>query len=132
MKEAEGGDTVEKQLRVIEAIRLVLLRAEAARALSWLWPSNSIPCTSHAAGATAVQAKVNSTDSKPLAGFSSILRLSPVRHRVLSTFLSRWVVSSILVSLYDARCMCVLGAAFQRMCASDVRLLFSQIFDDVV
>ncbi|CAM9406498.1 unnamed protein product, partial [Ectocarpus fasciculatus] len=87
------GEAPEKQQRIrceLEAVRLVLLRAEAARALSWLWPSNSINSASHAAGASAVRAKVNSTYSEPLAGLTLVLRRRAVRHRVLLAALSRY------------------------------------------
>ncbi|CAM9406351.1 unnamed protein product [Ectocarpus fasciculatus] len=88
-KAAEGGETAKKQLHELEAIRLVLLRGEAARALSWLWPSNSTLSTSHAAGAM-IRVRVTTTPGTPLAGLSGILRRRAVRQRVLFTAFHRY------------------------------------------
>ena len=59
-KKVAGKDATEKQLHSLEAIRLLLLRVEAVRAVSWLWPSGVL-CIVHAAAEDSGRTKATST-----------------------------------------------------------------------
>eukprot|EP00752_Nemacystus_decipiens_P016324 g14599.t1 len=76
----EGKDTAESQLRSVEAVqRLLPMRMEAVRAVSWLWPSDA-PSVNHAA---AEEASRNATTSTPLTSLLPILRRRTRSPRIL-------------------------------------------------
>lgn len=76
----------EMDLHRLEAIRRLLLRVEAVRAVSWLWPSDA-RAIAHAADGTTARAK---TASMPLRTILPILRQRS-RRPVLFVALFRWV-----------------------------------------
>lgn len=82
----------DKDLHRLEAIRRLLLRVEAVRAVSWLWPSD-VRATPHTAEGTTAQTK---TAFVPLRTMLPILRRRYRRRDVLLVAVFRWVVQSWL------------------------------------
>ena len=86
--EVDGKDAKEEQLNGLEGIRRVLLRVEAARAVSLLWPVGT-----HTTARAAEGTRRTGTTSAPLRMMLPILRRRARTPRVLLAALFRWVVS---------------------------------------
>ena len=84
-----GNKATEEQLNSLEGTRRVLMRVDAIRAVSWLWPRDA-PSADQAA-ATEGTCKPNVT-SGPLTSMMPILRQRARRPRVLLGALFRWAV----------------------------------------
>lgn len=86
-KISRGQDATQEQLHGLERIHRLLLREEAAHAISWSWPGDT-PSSNQAVKRTAKSKKL----STPVASVIPILRLRAARPRVLLTALLRLVV----------------------------------------
>ena len=84
-KKVGGKDATKEQMHTLEAIRRLLMRAEAVDAVSWLWASNA-PSTAEE-GSNKFE-----TTPTPLASMLPILRRRAGRPRVLLAALFRWVI----------------------------------------
>lgn len=82
----DGTDATEEQLHKLEAIRRVLLTVEAARALSWLWHTES-PQMDPVSESSCAQ--TGWTDGTPLKAMLPLLRRRAGRRGVLLAALSR-------------------------------------------
>lgn len=80
----------EKLLHKLEAIRRMLLQVEAARAVSWLWPSGDEPPIAPAA----ISLSNTKVAPAPLVSMVSILKCRARRRGVLVAALNRWVMMS--------------------------------------
>lgn len=88
-KATDGKDATEEQLLGMDGIRRVLLRVEAARAVSLLWPDTP---TTTADGAAQGTSRTETTTSAQLTRMLPILRRRARRPRVLLAALLRWAV----------------------------------------
>ncbi len=87
-KKIYGEDATEEQLQNLEATRRLLLRVEAVRAASWLWPSSEVPPIAQPAAEGPSTARKAST---PVVAMLPILRRRARRRGVIWGSLIRWV-----------------------------------------
>ena len=92
-----GEDATQDQLPTWQAIRRLLVRVEAVRALSWLWPSRA-PCLTHAAEGTS-----RSTASTPLTLMLPLVGRTAGARRALLRSLFRWA-GTLAVRYFFSRC----------------------------
>lgn len=88
-KTIEGKKATEEQLNSMEGTRRVLMRVDAVRAVSWLWPRDAASADQAAAAEGTCKPKVT---SGPLTSMMPILRRRARRPRVLLAALFRWAV----------------------------------------
>ncbi len=82
-KKASGSGAKEEQLNGLEAVRRVLLRVEAARAVSWVWPGGAPDFGHDSSGTRGKTSTSTSTKKMPLAAMALALRRRPLRGGVL-------------------------------------------------
>ncbi len=84
-KKIEGKEATEKQLHGLRGVRRLLMRAGAARAVSWLWQNEDAPPVRASVRSPSKQAKI----SAPLTAMLPILRGRAERSRVLLAAVTR-------------------------------------------
>ncbi|CAM9890975.1 unnamed protein product [Scytosiphon promiscuus] len=84
-KTVDGEPATEEQLRGLEGVRQLLLRAEAVQAISWLWP-REFPAVARAAQGNRAKPSV----SGPLASMLPLMVRRARRRRVLLAAMSRY------------------------------------------
>ena len=78
-KKVSRSRATEEDVNRLEAIRRLLLRVEAVRAISWLWPGG-VPHDSHASNRTAMKTSTStSMKETPVAAMVPALRRRPLR-----------------------------------------------------
>lgn len=90
-KEVDGKAATEEQLHTLEAIRRMLLRVEAVRAVSWLWLADA-PRPSHAAHDTQ-KMQAATTNGTALRTMLPMMRRRATRPGMVWRTLFRWVMS---------------------------------------
>lgn len=82
-KRVDGKTATEKQLHTLEAIRRLLLRVEAARATSWLWPRHVRSIARAAAKGATTAAKTTPTTGEACGKALRVVSPKIVRRRTL-------------------------------------------------
>lgn len=81
-----------KELNTLEAIRRLLLRVDAARAVSFLWPSDESRVGRAPENTRRAKAAAATASPTPLAAMLPILRRRTARRGMLFVNISRWGV----------------------------------------
>lgn len=89
-KKIRGKDASEEQLNALEATRRLLLRVDAVRATSWVWPNHVSAITGPAGVSKRVS--MTSTIQSPLSRTLPTFRLRAARQRAPWAALRRWAV----------------------------------------